>query len=728
MRLRSTTVLPLLLLCLTRAGIAAQAVDFHVLHDSLSRVDDVAALRELEEAARARASASASAAVEHGLIALRLYDLTADRFANQRATRAFQSALERDPTLGWAHFGFGLSLASSPEAKPLSEGGRRGRLVLDDLARKLTGTDPRSKARKAFNAALHARPPINQAARALAHLALKSWNRESLEEATAALEQLAGQGAAQPEDLALLAQLQTALGQTSDAIDSADRARAAADNSATPLFAAALARLRTKGHEADGERLYFESVAAADDAFLESRFRDLEPIADEAEKKRFRAADASARRAFFSTFWELRAALGGVAVAERIAEHYTRVANAEQQYRRNAEFGVQTNPLRLLPAQRWSRFDDRGEIYIRHGEPRTVIRTVSSEAFNESWVYRQPDGSSRLYHFFKYPQSPDFVLPYILPCDAEFWSDRALHDARASAFSGRCTPRNQLAYSADWRQTAWQALESDSHYRSFTRELPFLYDLYTFRGAPGTTTVVAAFAVAAKELEATNREQHVKYRFDLSLILADTATGTVSRTDDSASIVTPRPLDGDELLRAHLEVQVPPSPTTLQRVIVTDPSQPGIGQLYGGPFPIPDYSGSHLMLSDIALGQLETGRGWRRGDVTLALVPTNQFKGGNFVLYYEIYNLPAGVHYTTEVVIDRLDRGAAGRLRDLFGGDRAIRFKFEGESIAKPDATMPEMRRIAAPLGKGRYRLTVTVKNLQSGQSAKASRQFVIPD
>ena len=35
-----------------------------------------------------------------------------------------------------------------------------------------------------------------------------------------------------------------------------------------------------------------------------------------------------------------------------------------------------------------------------------------------------------------------------------------------------------------------------------------------------------------------------------------------------------------------------------------DATTPGVGQLYSSPFPIPDYSGDHLMLSDIALGQL----------------------------------------------------------------------------------------------------------------------------
>jgi len=166
----------------------------------------------------------------------------------------------------------------------------------------------------------------------------------------------------------------------------------------------------------------------------------------------------------------------------------------------------------------------------------------------------------------------------------------------------------------------------------------------------------------------------------------------------------------------------------LQRVIVTDPTEPGIGQLYGGPFIIPDYSGQRLMISDIALGLVDPVRGWRRRGFSLALVPANLFKGGEFNLYYEIYNLPRGAKYTTELVIEQIDRSTAAKIRDLIGGEGAIRLRFEGESNPAEDGIVAEPRKIGVPLRKGRYRLTVTVKDLATGQTAKATRQFAIPD
>src|SRR5687768_17492316 len=59
------------------------------------------------------------------------------------------------------------------------------------------------------------------------------------------------------------------------------------------------------------------------------------------------------------------------------------------------------------------------------------------------------------------------------------------------------------------------------------RPLPFFYDLYTFRGDGGETDIVAAFAVPAGRLESESEEGRTRYRFDVTLVLADTALSTL---------------------------------------------------------------------------------------------------------------------------------------------------------------------------------------------------------
>lgn len=256
------------------------------------------------------------------------------------------------------------------------------------------------------------------------------------------------------------------------------------------------------------------------------------------------------------------------------------------------------------------------------------------------------------------------------------------------------------------------------------RPLPFFYDLYTFRGSDGGTAVVTAYAVEAGNLTTVDVDSRVRYRFSVTLVLADTLLRSVSNTHDTVHVDVPRTMPDDHLLYTHVEVQAPPSPTTLHRVLMTDATRPGVGQLYSETFPIPDYTGTNLMLSDIALGQPGAETGWTRGNVTLALLPTSQFPSSAFDVYYEIYNLHADREYSTEISIQRLDVVA-----DEANDDRSpVSLRFTGTSPADSSvaASLPELRRVSATLPKGRYRLMVTITDLVTNAAAGRSRTFEV--
>ena len=270
---------------------------------------------------------------------------------------------------------------------------------------------------------------------------------------------------------------------------------------------------------------------------------------------------------------------------------------------------------------------------------------------------------------------------------------------------------------ATWAASASRAAPAD------TGPLPFHYDLYTFRGDAGRTAVVAAFAVPAGHLEDEDVDGGVRYRFDVSFVLADTAQRSVSRTDDSVFVGFPRSISDEHLLYTNSEIQAPPSRTTLHRVIITDATTPGRGQLYDAAFPIPDYRGRRLMVSDIALGVPGVDAGWRRGDVALALLPTNLFPESAFDVYYEVYNLPAGSPYTTEIFVEPVDRSGAPR-----GGEEPVRLRFSGDAAPRVDGTLPELRHVETSLGRGHYRITVTIEHEDTGETASRSRVFEVRD
>ena len=266
------------------------------------------------------------------------------------------------------------------------------------------------------------------------------------------------------------------------------------------------------------------------------------------------------------------------------------------------------------------------------------------------------------------------------------------------------------------------ALPSSDIDRSFVRPLPFLYDLYTFRGEGGLTTVVAAFAVEAGELEKKRVGDNDRYRFSVTLLLADTRLHTVTNRHDSVFVDLPRRMRDEHLLYTHIEVQAVPSRDIRQIVYMQDATEAGIGQGYPEYIQIPDYSGSELMLSDVALGQPGGQFGWGRGEAILALLPTRQFPSREFDVYYEIYNLPTGNPYSTEITIERItgNPGETPEDRD------PIRLRFASESTASEDGMMPELRRVGTAFPKGSYRMTVTIEDLTTGETASRSNTFEV--
>jgi hypothetical protein len=256
--------------------------------------------------------------------------------------------------------------------------------------------------------------------------------------------------------------------------------------------------------------------------------------------------------------------------------------------------------------------------------------------------------------------------------------------------------------------------------RTAIRPLPFFYDLYTFRAEGGRTTVVAAFAVEAGELEKKRVGANDRYRFSVTLLLTDTVLHSVTNRHDSVFVDLPRRMRDEHLLYTHIEVQTPPSSSIRQSVYMIDGTEAGTGQMYWEYIRIPDYTGTELMVSDVALGQPDAQIGWERGGATLALLPTRQLPPRAFDVYYEIYNLPAGNPYTTEITIERVPGSSNETVED----PDPIRLRFSGESRAMADGTLPELRRVGASFAKGSYRITVTIEDLTTGETAGRSRTF----
>ena len=175
-------------------------------------------------------------------------------------------------------------------------------------------------------------------------------------------------------------------------------ARAGADSgSAASLARLELARTRFAIGAPGGDSAYYDG-AATDDAAVVAAYRaDLAPIASDSELARFDASGGGDRAAFLRRFWTDRDHVELRPDGERIREHYRRLLYA----RRHFALTIARRHYGDDDAYRSGseELDDRGVIYVRHGEPVTRLKPfVFGLMPNETWRYGRADGDL-LFHF-----------------------------------------------------------------------------------------------------------------------------------------------------------------------------------------------------------------------------------------------------------------------------------------------------------------------------------------
>jgi GWxTD domain-containing protein len=779
----------LLLLLLAPAGSAAQQRTFQQIRDSLGSVSDVAGLRR-QAAVLARGSQAREPAVlmERGLTLLRLYELTRQSRFGDDARECFERWIGREPGNGWAHYGLGLALAGGPDVRVPTPGGVLDGFVLGQSLAELTRLDPRSRAAREYLKAVELNPALTPAAVELAGLALQARNKELLQRSHDILSGMVAGGMASGEVTTALARVQSALGNVAAAEATVAHAAAAGAGSAT-LLAQAEALLRQPGKAEPGAAAYFEGLERSDAGALEAYFEDIRIVANEAELARWQEGGADARRVWLKEFWDVRAAASGKTVADRLAEHYRRLAEAQERFRRTGKRGgaPSGSMLQLTYDPEQLPFDERGIIYVRHGEPERVIRTSNPDLrANESWIYTLPSGQQQAYHFVVLRDGTDYrlvedILLALDPTSQDFpydgvirmLEDRAPVDARYSLLAARfnsirntrwgasaaniqcvaaggtnCTgpgssagmmadgasnmlqtiAQTRQAMAVENREAALRALSTDSDRPAFDAPLPFYYDVYTFQGRDQKTDVTAAIAIPASSLDARESSGMLVYSLQLSLMVIDTLSGRVTRRDTVYQFRSDRRLTDGEYLRVHTDLTAGASSATIHRLVIRDLGRPGRGQMYGGTTRLPAYNAAGLMLSDIVLAEPDPGA-WQRGQATLALVPPRQFlEGQPLTLFYELYNLPQGTPYRTEITLAPTAQSSGfGKLKRLFGGgDGTVRLRFDGAAHTNNAGHVQEIRRVTTELEPGKYSVQVRVTNLANQQTAMLAKEFVV--
>jgi hypothetical protein len=207
----------------------------------------------------------------------------------------------------------------------------------------------------------------------------------------------------------------------------------------TPLYLT-LARIAAMRNQPELSKLYFINAvnAIATNLAADLVFEDLKYLATDSEYDAYRRLTTPDEKVlFFKSFWDRRNPAAVGVENSRIGEHYLRLVRAEKEYEYTGFRNRFTNPdeFRELSFPRTyalnQEFNDKGLIYIRHGAPDNIVRSMQMLDAAETWVYEATDREPRrMMHFAKRNTIANYwrLMPY--PKDTALISDLQTFDVR----------------------------------------------------------------------------------------------------------------------------------------------------------------------------------------------------------------------------------------------------------------------------------------------------------
>jgi GWxTD domain-containing protein len=725
-RRRACSSLAALCVALAPAPLASQApaerAALSAYSDSLATLADTVELRRRQAAARhfARGQDSALARVRLGLVSLRLAELGASPDAKE-AIRAFQDAAEHSP--GWPYAWYGLGRAEAKraaweQANPLELGSRVG-----------VGTLERAASRQ--RRALEADPTFAPAATELAALLLGLRDTSLLDPAVRALRRSAAAPRPDPSVLLARARLERAAGNLDSAAAVLERYIAGAGRRALGLLEAA--RTGLAGGRQGAEAAYYEG-AALDDSLAVSGYRgDLAMIAADSELARFDRASGAQRAAFLERFWTDRDRLEMRKPGERLREHYRRLLYARR------HFALTVSRRYYGPADAYRsgglELDDRGVIYVRHGEPAERLRPfVFGLMPNESWRFDRAEGDLLLHFSAGYDSNGggdlyDYRLVESVldlrgardaPQDQLLLSRQSLSNVYGRMLNwGRYGAARSRARERGYGQAGIAiGTTTDSHELQFAERLGALADLVAVGGVAESGALAhLVFAVAEPGTRPEREARGIRYTVRVRAVASDRNGRPFGDLDTTIVFRLAAPLGRSQYLVGRAEMPLPPGRWSWRAALQVGDS---LGVVLPADSVAVSARGAALAISDLALGVRGASARWEPapGD-TVLLTPFDLFQEGAEVeLYYEVAGARRGASYRHEIAV--------------FGtkGEPAVAERRPAVTLAFDEPATDDLLRShrvlqLSRLKPGRYLIEVRVR-APDGESVTRRREFRI--
>ncbi len=680
--------------------------------------------------------------LELGLLAFRLGEITVGTKHYDDAAGEFEWASELRPDWPTPWYWLGRAELAIGET----------RVVPLENIRQALGLDALSKGARAFARAAQADPTYSQALVDLANTALQQRIAPRLDLAQRAL-RLAAATPAGRQPAVLLAR-----GRVERELDERDSALAAFRDYLAVGGDSGVGRIEEArtlallGRPDSAAAAYHAAARAhlSDDARRQFR-RDVAWIATTEELASFDRLPPDSVGPWLRRFWSRRDVEDGRRPGERLVEQFRRYAYARANFRlatRHRHYDI-TDAFRDSTQQE---FDDRGVIYMRHGEPDQRARYVDRYVEpNETWVYRRsPPDRDLVFHFVASGHVQDYKLVESLldvygfstalivqTMPAEGNQDLAnavvggLLASRADisplyARLARTGAAGRGALLADERAEGRRAVRvgttTDSYALRFGRDLEPVVTSFVLADSARAPVLHVVFALPASGLHAYPAPGGVGYPFEFRVIVYDSTERPVARLDTVRVFGRETAPPAGSFLTEQLGVRVPPGRWRYHFVV--EELQADAGAMVSGQDIDVPQTDSGFSASDLVLGRSGSGLVLHHAGGAIPLNPLMQFpRDGTVELYYELYGLPQGAAVPTRVSVE--PAGGRSLFRRIFGGGHGANLEYVTVTDA-PERARVSQQIVLTGLASGRYALTVELRDDAAHRRVIRRQEFEI--
>lgn len=521
-----------------------------------------------------------------------------------------------------------------------------------------------------------------------------------------------------------------------------------------PVYLALAKSKSSQKEDHEAEQFFWKAVdSISSQADADLVFEEIKYVINQREYQEYLSLSTPDEKAgFFRAFWARRNPMPAAEDNARLAEHLRRLNYCEQNYEFIGFRSWGNSPdklqyLRFPPAYHLNEFfNDKGLVYLRHGEPHDRIVTVgggvnsqSPAPSNESWKYWPTDASPEMTFHFMYDQyasgnlwrlTPILSHPALLE-DRFQWSPRYYRMQNAYSAGERYMLEQEMAQESI--ASVDTGFVSDRHsWSEKVKELPMPYSTATFRGKNGKTVLEVYWGVPLKPIANALSDDIGNIRLENGAALHFNDWREAWKQLKTSDIVFDRnKLSDDHLFTESYSTEI--SPGTYFLALHARPEQT---VLIGGhaniDLVVHDYSGSSLRMSDIEFAsQIEPAeqRGkWIKNGLKVIPNPARQYEQKRPVhIYFEIYNLSRDSDGKTRFAIEYIveKKGGKKKFLGLFGGGKSsISVKADRQGNASFSAEF-----LAIDVGKvdkGEARLTIRVTDKISGAIFERTNTFEI--